>query len=105
MGLQGGEKYSCGSGGSIKIKCKKFQNDINSGAKIKCVGGVNPKNDNKQQINNYYHGNGGDGRIAIYYDENLNRMNKFGIIKPQPYTANTSNWRKSTLPPWQRLKK
>ena len=70
---------SCGSGGSIKIKCREFKNGYMS--RIEAKGGTLPGSnvdDTDSKIDNNYvpsHGTGGDGRIAIYFDKLLDEDN------------------------------
>merc|ERR1712228_506422 len=52
------------------------------------------------------HGNGGNGRIAIYYDEALDEETKKSLndkimISPKPYCAKTRKCKKSKLPDWK----
>eukprot|EP01083_Nonionella_stella_P154152 496348_1 len=98
----------------ISIKCKQFENT----GLIQAIGGTLPKTANrntvdpangKTLINQSYqplHGNGGDGRIAIYFDQNLSTkdhsLNDRANVNPTPYVDKTDKCNKSKLPQWQR---
>ena len=90
-GRHRGAWVSAGSGGSIKIKCKTFEN----AGSIKALGGRAPRGPMVNQKDTEYepvHGDGGMGRIAIFADEIDGAATK-KRIRPEPYCAETIEWR------------
>ena len=95
---QGGKWFSCGSGGSIKIRCHEFIND----GHIEAVGGKLPDKVRRMLTTkdaNYtpLHGEGGDGRSAIYCDE---YQSSRGKINPVPYRGTADEFAISQMPRW-----